>query len=305
MSKYRNSDFTKGEEDDLLEKLGGTEVVRKFLKGLLKFSFTEQELFDESGRRIKLQDVHSAVCDPDKVCCVTQPTFFDYKDRFSRGFKSTGLDPGMSWKDFSRIAGELIMRLKADNQLKELLNGPFLPIIIPKSKLTDIGAMTEKLVKVARKSYKKNFSKLLSRRRFTNYRKNTLKEHVTVIKESRYSELLERIKEKSIVAIYFPTVLQGYSVDAQREQMSSLPEVLILSGPLDIAMAFAMYPDILGRDVDTPVYDCSAVNWAAPNFSGNSLRFDVDARDGIAYFDHKEDLMAADGSSSGGLLYMG
>lgn len=87
--------------------------------------------------------------------------------------------------------------------------------------------------------------------------------------------------------------------------MSSLPEVLILSGPLDIAMAFAMYPDILGRDVDTPVYDCSAVNWAAPNFSGNSLRFDVDARDGIAYFDHKEDLMAADGSSSGGLLYMG
>jgi hypothetical protein len=300
MSKYRYSDFTLGEEYELLEKLGGPEVVRKFLKGLLKFSLTEQELFDKSGRRIKLQNVHSAVCDPDKTFCVTQPTFFDYKDRFSRGFKHTGLDPGMSWEDFSRIADELIMQLKADNQLQELLNGPFLPIIIPKSKLTDIGAMTEELVKVARKSYKKNFSKLLSRRPFTNYRKNTLKEHVTVIKESRYSELLERIKEKSIVAIYFPTVLQGYSVDAQREQMSSLPEVLILSGSLDISMAFAMYPDILGRDGDTPVYDCSAVNWRSSEYS---LRFYI--RDGIAYFDHKKDLTAADGSSSGGLLYMG
>ena len=88
-------------------------------------------------------------------------------------------------------------------------------------------------------------------------------------------------------------------VDAQREQMAALPEGFSLSGPIDTAMGFAMYPELLGKDATTPVYDCSAVQWQS---SGYSLNFGADDDD--ADFGSGSNLSDADDYCSGGLLFV-
>lgn len=301
-------DWTRGEDEALLNILGGPEVARKLLRGDLKFSISDeaveivpaiQKLFDKNGRRIKPKELKSAVCDPDKDYFVHQPSV-SYKDRLCKGFTNTGLNAFMSLADFSDKAEKLLNQLRSSEQLKNLLKGPYLPIIIPKTHLTDLGAMTEDLVKAAGKSYQNHFTKLFGKRSFTNHRKSELEGQVTVVNGSRYERVVENIQKESMVGIYFPTVLQGFSVHADIKQMVSLPESLILSGPLDITMAFAMYPDVLGRYGYTPVYDCSAVNWRS---SGYSLYFRSD--EGVAYFDGRVYLSLARGCYSGGMLFVG
>ncbi len=300
-------DFTFGRTQALIDQLGGLDIVNKILSGDLKVSVQGpllqvnegiKPLFDKNGRRIPL-NLNAAVCDPDKDYFVEQPSV-SYKDRLCKGFTNTGLNAFMSLADFSDKAEKLLNELRSSEQLKNLLKGPYLPIIIPKTHLTDLGAMTEDLVTAAGKSYQNHFTKLFGKRSFTNYRKGELEGQVTVANGSRYERVVEHIQKESMVGIYFPTVLQGFSVHADVEQMASLPESLILSGPLDIAMAFAMYPDVLGRNGYTPVYDCSAVNWQS---SASSLFFG--ARGDSASFGGRGSLSYALGNFSGGVLFVG
>lgn len=301
-------DWTRGEDEALLNMLGGTEVARKLLEGEFKFSITDdvakivvaiQKLFDKNGRRIPF-NLKASVCSPDKDYFVKQP-YVSYPQRLYKGFTNTGLNAFMSLGDFSDKAEKLLNQLRRSEQLKNLLKGPYLPIIIPKTNLIDLGAMTAELVTAAGKSYQNHFTKLFGKQRsFNNYRKDELEGHVTIVDGSRYEQLVEGIKKESVVVIYFPTVLQGYSVNAQREQMTTLPKGLILSGPLDVAMAFAMYPDVLGRDDKTPGYDCSAVNWQSSDYS---LSFG--ARDDYADFGRGGNLSLALDGYSGGLLFVG
>ncbi len=297
-------DVSIGQFKAFIQKIGGLENFKKFLRDELELNFSEKDavvvaaikkLFDKTGRRIKPKDLKASICDPNKNYYVKQPAVIDYSDRLYRGFEKTGLLSCMSAADFTDEAIALINEVNNDKQYKDLLNGPYLPIIIPKSKLTDLGAMTEELVGAAEKAYKKQFPN----RPFTNYRKNDLKGKVSIIPGSRYEQLLNKIKDESVVGIYFPTALQGYSVDAQREQMSTMPERFILSGPLDTAMAFTMYSDVLGRDGSTPVYDCSAVQWQS---SESSLNFSAD--DDYACFGYRARLSPAFVRSSGGLLFV-
>jgi len=300
------SDFTRGEEEALLNTIGGVDVARKIIDGELKFSITEdaakiivavKKLFDKNGRRIVPRGLKAKVCDPDKNHHVEQPALHHkerIKERMSKGFEATGLIPNLSLDDFEARVDKLILtaRYKTYSVYQNLFNGVYLPIIIPKTQLTDIGEMTEELVIAAGKSYKKHFAK-----RSFDYCKGELKNQVSITNGSRYEILVERIKKESVVGIYFPTTLQGYSVNADIEQMSSLPEGIILSGPLDSAMAFAMYPDVLGRNSDALVYDCAAVNWQSSEYS---LFFRV--YDDGATFRYGTHLFNADSNFSGGLL---
>lgn len=292
-----------GQIEAFVTKVGGLENFKKILSGELEFKISAKDaavvaaiakLFDKTGRRIKPKDLEASICDPNKDFYVEQPKI-DYTDRLCRGFEGTGLVPFMSLADFAGDADALINELKNDEQYKNLLKGPYFPIIIPKSQLTDLGAMTEELVGAAEKAYKKQFPN----RPFTNYRKGDLKGKVSIIPGSRYSQLFDKLKQESVVGIYFPTALQGYSVDAQREQMSTLPERFILSGPLDAAMAFTMYSDVLGRDGNTPLYDCSAVQWQSSEYSLHFSAYDDDAG-----FGSGSGLSDAYGRCSGGLLFV-
>ena len=97
--------------------------------------------------------------------------------------------------------------------------------------------------------------------------KMTLAGKVSIVPGSRHEKLIEKMMQDYVVAIYFPNPLQGFSINASREQMATLPESLILAGGFDTASAMSMYPDIIARDWHTPGYDLSALNWQSSDYS--------------------------------------
>ena len=74
--------------------------------------------------------------------------------------------------------------------------------------------------------------------------------------------------------------------------MAFLPESLVLSGPIDMAIVITSYPDVLVKDFNTPGYDCAAVSWKSADYS-----FDL-----RAYYDW---LGSAYDDYSSGVVFLG
>jgi len=284
-------------------QVGGREVVEGVLSGeltvervgtTLQIKEAVRPLFDKNGRRIPPRGLVANVCDPNREFALVQPEI-DYSAWLER-FDGTGLSTFISGADFEARAKELLQALGQNEQTKNLLKGVHLPVVIPHTQVADLGQTIEEFVAAAGKSYSRQFPD----RSFKNYRQGELAGQVTIVDGSRYERLIDDIAESSVVSIYFPNPLQGFSVDAQREQMATLPESFILSGPLDTAMGWIMHTNVLARDYQTPVYDCSAVQWQS---SEDSLCFK--ACDDGAYFGLRADLADAYDGYSGGLLFIG
>lgn len=143
-------------------------------------------------------------------------------------------------------------------------------------------------------SYKQEFPD----RKFNNLRQGTLAGQVNMVDVSRHKQLIERAKKKPVVGLYFPNPLQGFSVDASREQMNDLPEGFYLSG-LDTVIAMIMYPDILARDVKIPGLYLTALQYKSPEYY---LYFK--ANDDKLSFGATDYLSVAGGSYSGGLSFL-
>lgn len=242
-------------------------------------------LIDERGRFVP--KAGSNVIHPNTDFYLTQPKI-DYQNRLKR---LKGAFKGQKWptvKEFQRQSESLIKQV-SESAYANLLKGVYLPIILPKIKFEDYGAVIEDIfLPAVEKSYKQQFPD----RKFYNYRKGTLKNEVTVVSET-HQQLIDRMAEKLVVALFF-VPFQGFSIPATRE--ITLMENYSLGGVIDIAMAFIMYPDILARDWNTPVLDCSAVSWQDPDYS---LCFYVN--DGGFRFDRRD--LRASGVYSGGLSF--
>lgn len=278
-------------------KLGGLENVKAIIQGdkviEIKIKDSVTLLFDKHGRRIP-KDLKNSVCDADKDFYLAQPEI-DYAERLIRFADVFHL----SCAEFEKKSKELIKKIKNDFQLANLLNGIYLPIILPQieAKNFDYGRILEEVFLTAvGKAYKKQFSS----RDFINYRKGNLQGKVSIVPESRHNQLINKMKKDVVVGIYFPNPLQGFSILAAREQISTLPEDLILSGGFDTSAATAMYPDVLARDYHTPGYDLSALSWESSRYS---LCFR--AYDGELVFGSRADLSDAYDDYSSGLLFLG
>ena len=272
------------------------EILQGVLSGDLEIVVQKamQILFDRHGRRIPPRGLVAAVCDPNRYFRLDQPSL-DYANRLAR-LEQAGLPAGISAAEFEARASALLSSIGENKWIKNLLNGVYLPVIIPQMNISDLGAVTEQLVSAAEKSYLSQFPN----RSFTNHRKGELAGQATIVSGSRYEQLLACLDKGAVVGIYFPACLQGFSVDAQREQMLSLPENFILSGSVESAIAWGMYPDILGRDFHTPGYDCSAVQWRSSDYSLSFGAYDVNAGFGL-----RASLGYASDYFSGGLLLLG
>ena len=271
------------------------EILQGVLSGDLEIVVQKamQILFDRHGRRIPPRGLVAAVCDPNRDFRLDQPSL-DYANRLAR-LEQAGLPAGISAAEFEARASALLLAISQNSRIKNLLNGVYLPIVIPQMDIANLGEVTEKLVEAAGASYLQQFPN----RSFTNHRKGELAGQATIVSGSRYEQLLACLDKGAVVG-YFPACLQGFSVHAQREQMVALPEDFILSGPLDAAIGWMMYPDILGRDFQTPGYDCSAVNWQLADYS-----LDFKANDDVADFGYGAYLGRAYDYDSGGLLLLG
>lgn len=291
-------DVTLGQVEAMINKIGGLEVWEAVLRDEVTVEVKEvfQRLFDKNGRRIPPKDLKSSVCDPDTSFRLI-PTDIDYIARLERLTKFFPEEAGfVSANEFQARSEALLEQLRQDKLLSNLLNGVFLPICLPKIRIRDYGQALEEVFLVAvGKSYENQFSG----RKFYSYRGELETQQVSIAEDS-HKRLLAEMEERPVVGIQlFP--LQGYSIYADREQMTSLPESLILSGAMDIATVITAYPDVLAHEnIPGYGYDCAANSWQSAD---DSLCFGVG--DGGLGFGGAGALGVAFGRCSGGLLFLG
>lgn len=263
--EWLTRDWTTGQLNALVKKIG-EEDARAILRGE-KIAVIEDvpfvELFDKNGRRIPPRGLKAAVCDANRNFYLKQPkleTVEDYANRLVRFQEAFHPGPCMSAAEFQGRAKELLEQLEKDERLRNLLKGVHLPVIVPEleAKDFDYGQVLEEVFLAAVGwAYQREFPG----RKFNNYRQGELAGRVNIIEGSRHDQLIAKMRQGPVVGICFPNPLQGYSILADREQMTTLPQKLLLNGGFDTAAAEVGYPDILARDFNTPGQDCAALSW--------------------------------------------
>lgn len=248
--------------------------------------------FDHPGRRIWIAPEESGIkiVSPNRYFYLTQPTLrcSEVRDRLV-DFSPKGTKFA-SVSEFTERIDSLKERVRQDELVRNVLNGPHFPICLPQIDGRDIGELVEGFVEIAGRSYK-----AFLKRAFTNHRKGTLAGQVTVVHES-HKRLLERLTKGPLVGI-LTVPLQGFSIPAQREQMTGLPDFMSLAG-LEFAIAMIAHPETLARDWKTPGLDLSTYQWWSAEYSldfgagGDRLAFDGGA-------------LSARGHCSGGVFLLG
>lgn len=288
-----------GRQLALMKKLGGRENVDAVLRDELEIVLQQKIkiLFDKHGRCIP-EGLSANVCDANRKFRLDQPDLTEeahYEGRIVRLHDKLGVDTGVTAETLQQETKRLLGLIREDTLTANIANGVYLPVVCPKLVTSDLGGELEYYLTALGKSYADVFPK----RKFYNHRKGTLDGAVSVTPGSRHGKLLDRMKEERVCGLYFPNPLQGFSINASREQVASLPEGFILSG-LDAVIAMVMYPDVLARDWNTPGLDLAALSWQSAECS---LGFWAD--DGRLGFAGTADLAGASDDYSGGLLFVG
>ncbi|MBI2607388.1 MAG: hypothetical protein HYW51_01020 [Candidatus Doudnabacteria bacterium] len=251
-------------------------------------------MFDSHGRRIPPQGMKAKAVDANRSFYLDQPKL-DFGSRLARFAEHFGCGTFMSADEFEGRFVEILRWLATDLLTANLpINGVVLPLALPKMQIDDLGQFTEvKLLAAVKRAYEQQFPG----RNFKNYRAGKLAKQVKVVADS-HNRLLRKLAEGPVVLGYSPNCLQGFSIPADREQMNTLPDDLLLCGVIEPAAALTTYSDVLARDYQTPGLDCAAVQWQSREFS---LYFR--AYDSALEFDHRP--LPAYGNSSGGLSVLG
>lgn len=296
--KYGN--VTLRQVEMAINKLGGQEVWDAWLRGekIVTVEDTIRLFFDKHGRRIP-KDLQANVCDANRDFRLNQPKKLyeevDFANRILRLHECLDIDTKVTAEQLKAETERLLAIIRDNPQIANIANGICLPVVLPQLVTDDLGAELELYLTGVNSSYVKTFGD----RTFSNRRKDTLANEVSVVDGSRHDQLIERIKQEPVIGLHFPNPLQGFSTNASREQMSTLPKEFILSG-MDTPIAMIMYPDILARDWNTPGLDVSALQWPSADYS---LYFR--AGGGLLGFGHVNDLSDAYAGCSGGLLFLG
>lgn len=290
---------TLGQVEAAINKLGGQEVWDAWLRGEKTVTVEDAIclFFDKHGRRIP-EGLQANVCDANRKFRLDQPKLeaeVDYANRITRLHGCLGVDTEVTAEQLKSETERLLALIRDNSQIVNIANGVWLPVILPQLTTDDLGTVLEQYLEAVGKSYAKDFSD----RKFYNHRKGTLAGEVSIVDGSQHDQLIERMKQGPVMGIHFPNPLQGFSINADREQVSGLPEGFILSG-MDTPIAVAMYPDILARGYNTPGLDIAALSWQSADYS---LTFG--AGDDELGFVHTGSLAITSDYYSGGLLFLG
>ncbi|MFA6588406.1 MAG: hypothetical protein WCT08_05050 [Patescibacteria group bacterium] len=261
--------FTGGQIAAFIKKAGGSDIVRAVLNDEKEITINDKTraIFDRNGRCIP-RNIKSPICDADRACYLQQPLIIygDRLDRLIQAFPSG--TTFCSVEEFRREVALLYRLIEADLRFKNVFQGVWLPLVLPKVGNDDYGVLMEMVfLSTAERSLRKEFPQ----RSFENHLKGDLVDEV-VIRHPSHERLVAKMQLGPVPGIFLPISLQGFSVDAAREFANSLPEIVHLAGGYDVATAITAYPDVLARDVYTPGNDMSAIQW---KFDDTSIRFAV------------------------------
>ncbi len=295
-SKY--PDWTRGQVEALINIIG-EEKAKGLLSGDISAEFKGviKKLFDRHGRRIP-EGLQANVCDANRDFRMDQPKLdeeVDFANRILCLHECLSVETEVAAEQFMVETERLLAIIRDNPQIANIANSVCLPVVLPKFVTNDLGAELELYLAGVNNSYAKTFGEW----NFYNHRKGTLVKEVSVVDGSRHDQLIARMKEGPVIGLHFPNPLQGFSINASREQMLTLPEGFILSG-MDTPIAMAMYPDILAR-WNTPGLDLAALQWQSAVYSlyfkAYVVKLDFDF---TGFLD-----CAFDGDYSHGLLFLG
>lgn len=252
--------------------------------------------FDVEGRCIPAK-LFDRVTEPDRTYRIDQPALESRirLQRVTSFLKGSEILPA---DQFESSISSLLAGITSDPKIRNVLRGVHLPIGLPRIPAgLDYGEILEEaFFPVLEASYKDAFPG----RQFQNNCRGRLKGRIKLVPRTRHERLLAAMNDGPVCAIFFPPALLGYSVLAARQQIESLPESFILSGPFDGAMAFAMYPQELARDKLAPGVALPGVHWRRECASVNLKPANV-----CLSFHYMGPLGNASSRYSNGLLYIG
>ncbi len=288
-----------GRQLALVKKLGGREAVNAILRGEKTVTVEDaiRLFFDKHGRRIP-EGLQASVCDANRDFRLDRPKLdeeVDFANRILRLHRCLSIDTEVTAEQLKAETERLLAIIRENSQIANIANGVCLPVVLPKLVTDDLGVELELYLAGVNNSYAKTFGD----RKFYNHHKGTLANEVSVVDGSRHDQLIERMKQGPVIGVHFPNPLQGFSIHADREQMSTLPEGFILSG-MDTPIAMVMYPDILACDWNTPGLDMAALQWQSAYCSLRFQAYDVRLDFVLTAY-----LAAAGDLCSGGLLFLG
>ena len=153
----------------------------------------------------------------------------------------------VSEADFVKKIKQILTSLKENSNESPILNGVYVPFIIPRSLANlDLGeSVNQLLVLVGR-----NFALEFPDYEFNNFAESDLTEKIRVSTDSGLEDVYKKLEQGDIVGVYFPTFFAGFAIKSQRESMKSLPEKMKLSGALEIACALIGSPNLLMKNGD-------------------------------------------------------
>lgn len=267
-----------GQQEALLRKLflagggedGGEQAFKAILDGdyeIILRGDASKTLVDQHGRCIPPSGLKKGqAVDANRQLHLMQPEI-NYDMVLVR---ITQFFPEMmfiSATEFERRVQMLFAKLDDQKQVKNLRRSVWLPIVLPQITVTDYGRTLEDIFLVA---VERSYTAQFPGRKFYNHRKGELVGQVSVVEQSRHQQLIDAMRQGPVVCILFPTALQGFGIEADRQMIEQFPQGFALSGAIDTAMAHVVYPQVVACDYQVLVNDCAANTCREP---GSSLYF--------------------------------
>lgn len=290
------SDWTEGQVEALINVIG-EESAKKISAGEAAFSVERlpQRLFDKNGRRIP-KGLSFHVCDPlwpERLENFISKIDGDYQTLIDEFNRPLGGILTITGDEFQAETERLLWRLKEDKNISGIINGAWLPIIIPAYQ-GQIKDSLDSYLRAAKYAYARHCGASFDF-------KDMFYGEVQCIPDSRYPMVLNQSSQRDQVGLYFFDTLSGFSILASREQMKDLPAGFVLAG-FEPLIAAAMYPKILsGYNV---FLDLSAFSWVLGR-GGNYEQFVLRTRDAGLSYGPNLSLNWGSGNRYSGLLYIG
>jgi len=203
--------------------------------------------FDEFGRCIP-EGLSNAVHQESRRYFLIKDVDINYSDIFNRIKKHLGSDGGITLEEFETRSKAILDGVNSDPQTKNITNGIAVPFFIPQNNSSDIG---KSLVENYLIALKNSFQELNPEYEFIDHCTEDLTGNIKVSSNTRHQDLVDRLKQETIVGVYFPSLLE-YSIPACIERLKSLPSNFLLAGAFDTSAAFIGYPNLLLREDGYP-----------------------------------------------------
>ena len=210
-------------------------------------SLNNNSQFDQYGRCLP-RNIKGAAHEESRRYFKLAEQELDYEKIYSRLNTNFSIKDAVSVQDFKLRVEAILQKVSNNPELQPMLNGVFVPFILPKADYNDIGTAMEDIYLPA---VGQSFNDAFPDYDFTNHSPVSLKQQFTIEQTGRHQHLIDTMKTDVVVGVYFPCLLE-YSVPAARERMASLPDECLLAGGYDTAAAFVAAPNLLLREDGYP-----------------------------------------------------